>query len=80
LVATRIGSLLTDSFGYAVTPIGMSDLLEIVDRPDNRDLSPEKWDLRTQARMDAGRDLCQDWKEQDARAGYPATSGSSRIV
>ena len=68
LVATRTGSLLTDAFDYTISPIGMSDLLEIVDWPDNRDLSPAKWDLRTQARMDAGRDLCQGWQDHDALA------------
>jgi deoxycytidylate deaminase len=68
LVATRIGSLLTDAFDYAISHIGISDLLEIVDWPGNRDLSHEKWDLRTRARMDAGRDLCQGWQDHDALA------------
>jgi cytidine deaminase len=68
LVATRLGSLLTDEFKYAISQIGMSDLLETLAWQEARDLSPEPWDLRTQARMDAGRDLCQGWGEHDALA------------
>lgn len=67
-VATRIGSLLTDVFDYTVSQVGMSDLLTTLAWEDGRDLSPQQWDVRTQGRMDAGRDLCQGWREHDALA------------
>src|SRR4051812_7801347 len=68
LVATRIGSLLKDNFDYSSSHVGVSDLLAKLAWPDGRDLSPKHWDLRTQSRMDAGRDLCQAWGEHDALA------------
>jgi cytidine deaminase len=68
LVATRLGSLLADEFAYTTSQVGLSDLLETIAWSDGRDLSPEPEDLRIQARMDAGRDLCQRWGEHDALA------------
>jgi hypothetical protein len=67
-VAVRAGSILTDIFGYAVTPINMSDLLTTVAWTDGRDLSPPHEDERIKVRMDAGRDLCQGWGAHDALA------------
>ena len=64
----RLGSILTDDFDYDVSHVGLSDLLTTLEWQPDRDLNQDKWDMRTQARMDAGRDLCLGWREYDALA------------